>query len=59
MPDEILKFSDFSYAKNGRIIFDDLTLSLIVGEIHAVMSGRAYDLSNFSDLIICAVDVDA
>ena len=56
---EVLQLKDLSYERKGRTVFDHLNLTLYKGEIHAVMSGRAYDLSNFCDLIAGFLELDA
>ena len=48
---EVLSFRNLTYSRNGRQIFDNLNLSLKSGEIHALMSGRSYDMNNLTDLI--------
>lgn len=48
---EVLSFHNLTYSRNGRRIFEGLNLSLKSGEIHALMSGRSFDLDNLTNLI--------
>ena len=57
MADEIFSLYNFSLKSADRLIFDDVSLSVKKGEIHAIMSGRAYDLSNFTRLFAGDFDI--
>lgn len=54
--DELLRFDNFSHTHKNRTVFNELSLSLNRSEIHAVMSGRSYDLTNFCRLLMGEFD---
>lgn len=55
---EVLAFRNLTYFRNGRRIFDNLSLSLKGGEIHALMSGRSYDMDNLTKLFSGNLDIN-